>query len=478
MSKKVLAGFSWLTFSQGVKVVVSSLVMLWLAKILDAGIFGVFAMANVFVQFFRVLSSTGIDAAVIQSKNYKKDYFFTLNVYLCTVGVFLYLICWLGAPFLADFYNNSEITKVFRVMAISIPLGSLGFVSRGLLLKELKYQKVAISDIISIVFSSIFAVVVAVETQSYWALVVQLITMTALANVLYLLYYTKGKRIPMVFYFSQIKEIVRFGANVLLFNFLNFLSQQLDIILIGKFLGEKETGYYYLAFNIVAKPFGVLIQSFNQSIYPILARVDKKKMAENYKKYTYPFIIVITMGISLYVGLTKALIPVLLTGKWIAIVPLIFFFGVQVVLQSFGSPSGLLFLLSGNPEKQWKFSLFVSVPLKVAGVILGFFLLSGTSTGVIIGVNITAFISMLIGFYLTFKMIGLKMSSYFVPIKSFILLLLLFMVLSEFFGKEIDNIWLQMLYLSVVFVAICWVIFKTNKQHFEEIINLVKKKQV
>lgn len=475
MSKKVLEGVSWLTFAQGIKVLVTSFVMLWLAKILDVEVFGIFAIANVFIQFFRTISNIGIDSAIIQNKENIKDYFFTLNLYLCAAGLFFYLICWIGAFFLAEFYENNDILQLFRIMAISIPLGSLGVVSRGILLKELKYNQVAVSDLVSVLLSSIVAVVIAFKSQGYWALVMQLIVMSAISSSLYLIFYLKENRVSFSVHFEQIKEILKFGMNVLLFNALNFFSQQIDIMLIGKFLGEKETGYYYLAFNIVAKPFGVLIQSFNQSIYPILAKVQETKIAYNYKKYTYPFVIVVSLGVITYIGFAKILIPVLLTDKWIAILPLVLFFGVQVVMQAFGSSSGLLFLLSGKPEKQWHFSLFVVFPFKVLGILIGFFLISQSSVGVVLGTNITAFISTLMGFYVTFKLVGLDIKSYFAPISLFLGFLIFYILISELLCLRIENIWLLAFCFLFFSLGLYWIVFRTNKKHFNMILESIKK---
>jgi len=136
------------------------------------------------------------------------------------------------------------------------------------------------------------------------------------------------------------------------------------------------------------------------------------------------------------------------------------------------SPSGLLFLISGNPDKQWKFSIYISFPLRLIGILIGYFIFN-SALGIVIGINFFATIEMFIGFYLTFRLIKLNMKTYFSRfLKEFIEIISLIIIL-VILNLKVDNFKLLLsiqLLLFLVYEFLKWKkqikllrIFKTRK---------------
>ena len=230
-----------------------------------------------------------------------------------------FIICGVGfliAPLLSDFYNNDEIQIIFRALVLSVLFSSLGVVSKGNLQKNLTFKRIAIIDAFSITVSGIIAVVLAFENYGYWALVMQQLITVGLTSLGYFISTFNKIFKELSFSLKIIKEHLSFGYNVLIFNVINFIAQQLDVLVIGKLLGESEVGIYFLAFNIILKPLTIIIQAFNKTIYPILTKLKEELISQKYIDYSSAFFFFLAPFIVYVIALSQIIIPIILTNEW------------------------------------------------------------------------------------------------------------------------------------------------------------------
>ncbi|MCL7752799.1 lipopolysaccharide biosynthesis protein [Polaribacter sp. Z022] len=468
---KIIKGFGWNFIAQAYKVLFSSLILVVLARLIDVEDFGIIGMATVFVLFFNTIQNIGFDSSIIYSKTFKENHLFSLLILNVTIGVFICLIGYFLSPFLSSFYRNEEVEIIFRSLVLTVFLSSFGIVSKGYLQKKLNFKKLAIVEIVAISFAGVISIFLALKDYGYWSLVVQQLVTVGLTSFGFLIVTFKSIFKESFFSFLIIKEHLKFGYNVFIFNVINFFAQQLDVLLIGKLLGEKQVGIYLLAFNLIIKPISLLIQIFNKTIYPVLTKIKSTYVRKSYINFTYSFFFFLTPMIILLVSISQILIPELLTNKWIETLPLILVFGYQCIRMIIASPSGLLFLITGNPNKQWKYAVFISIPLRFIGVLLGYYFFR-TAIGVAIGVNFFATIEMFAGFYITFKLIDLKISNYFECFRIFFLSLFILVLLLLIINYFITLIWFSLALQIITFIL--FVIFKKN----EIILNIKKIKEI
>ena len=437
-------GFGWNSIAQGYKVLFSSIVLILLARIISVEEFGIIGMSTVFVLFFNTLLNIGFDSSIIYSKTLKEEHLSSLFILNLGIGFLIYALGYISAPIISEFYNNDEIQIIFRSLILGVLFSSFGVVSKGVLQKNLQFKKIAIIDLIAVTFAGVSAVILALCDYGYWALIIQQLLTVGFASIGYLVISYKSIFKSFTFAFDVVKEHLKFGYNVLIFNVVNFFAQQLDVLLIGKLLGEREAGLYVLAFNLIIKPVGLLVQVFNKTLYPILARFEKDVVAEKYTEYTYLFFFIFSPLIILGVSLSQILAPYFLTNKWNAILLLLIVFGFQSIRTILASPSGVLFLITGKPGVQWKFSLFISIPLRLMGMYLGYIILQ-SALGIAIGINVFASIEMIVGFYLTFNLVNLKTLDYLMSFREDLTGLVLLSGFLVIINKFIDYHWLSLI---------------------------------
>jgi O-antigen/teichoic acid export membrane protein len=453
-----IRGFGWNSIAQGYKILFSSVVLVILARLISIEEFGIIGMSTVFVLFFNTLLNIGFDSSIIYSKSLKNEQLFSLFLLNLIIGVFIYFIGYLCAPFISEFYKNNEITIIFRSLILGVLFSSVGIVSKGVLQKKLEFKKIALIDLFCTTIAGLAAIVVALYDYGYWALILQQLLTVGLTSLGYLTISYKKIFKSITIRFDVIKEHFKFGYNVFIFNVINFFAQQLDVLLIGKLLGEKEMGLYMLAFNLIVKPIGLLVQVFNKTLYPILAKFDRSLIAEKYSEYTLLFFFVFSPLIIFGISLSQILAPYILTSKWDAILLLLIVFGYQSIRTILASPSGLLFLVTGNPKKQWRFSLFISIPLRILGMFLGYIFYK-SALGIALGINVFSTIEMIFGFYFTFRLVNLKVSDY---LRGLIQDLMGIILLTGFLIAI--NIFIDYKWVSLMVQCICFIFFVLLKK--------------
>ena len=77
--------------------------------------------------------------------------------------------------------------------------------------------------------------------------------------------------------FAIDRDIMSFGANLTGFNLVNFFARNLDNILIGKYSGAIELGYYDRAYKLLLFPIQNIIAPLSRVMIPLLSRVQDDK---------------------------------------------------------------------------------------------------------------------------------------------------------------------------------------------------------
>lgn len=122
--RSVFSGLFWKfserIFAQGVSFVVSIV----LARLLMPENYGTVAMVNVFITIADVFVVSGFSTALIQKKDADDTDFSTILYCSLLVAVVIYIILFVSAPFIADFYNTPILCNVIRVFSLRMPLAA------------------------------------------------------------------------------------------------------------------------------------------------------------------------------------------------------------------------------------------------------------------------------------------------------------------------------------------------------------------
>lgn len=267
------------TFStQGISFIIGII----LARLLMPADYGLIGMLAIFFAVSQLFVESGFSSALIQKIDRTETDYSTIFYFNLLVSFALYLILFLTAPLIAEFYNTPELTLLTRVLSLNILISALAIVQQARLKILLDFKTPAIITMLSVAISGSLGVVLAYSGYGVWALVVQSLSATAIRTLLLFFF---NKWMPrLVFSIASLKQLFGYSSKLLAAGLVATIVNNLYSILIGKIFSPKDLGYYTRA-----KQFPELLSSTITSIlqgvtFPILASLqnDRDRMVSVY----------------------------------------------------------------------------------------------------------------------------------------------------------------------------------------------------
>lgn len=355
-------------------VICSFIVNIVLSRILTPAEYGVVAVVTVFITFFTIFSDMGIGTAYIQNKKLDRDDTNNLFSFMCYVGFFLFWIFFGFSYLIAWFYGSVAYIKVGWILGLNLLFTAINVIPYSHLLKEQKFFKVAIIQIISITIAGASAIIFALNGFSYYSIALQsVISVSAYAIIFVIMVRPKFK---FLFKFESIKKVFGFSLGQLGFNFINYFSRNADNLVIGKVLGDEALGYYdksYKTTTYVVTNFSSIIGS---SIQPVLSKYqdDTDFVYRKFEKiFSFLFFVGVFISVVLYFN-SREVILILYGNQWVASIVPFSFLALSLFAQLSLNITGA-FYQTLNRTKLMAIdgltSAMVLVPLIVAGVFIG-----------------------------------------------------------------------------------------------------------
>ena len=137
--------------------------------------------------------------------------------------------------------------------------------------RELRFNALAAVDIIGSTVSATVGVIIAWMTRSYWALFAASLAsvLTSLVSVWIVCSFRPG----WPSFEGEFRHIIKYGSGVSGFNIVNYFARNADNLLIGKFYGSEQLGYYDRAYRLLLFPISQILGPLGRVILPLLARL-------------------------------------------------------------------------------------------------------------------------------------------------------------------------------------------------------------
>ncbi len=357
LKQKTFSGVKWQVINKVAQKVISILTFGVLARILTPSIFGLFALGFVAIDGFHVFKTFGLDTALIRRKGDIDEAADTAYVVVQAMGVVLFGICFVIAPFAAQFFHNPNLVMVIRVLALIFVLNTFSKIPSTLLTKQMRFDVLSVIDLIGSIINSACAIAFALISPTVWCLVWAYLIKQTVITVLS--WYFSGFRFKWRFNFKIAKELFNFGKFMLGLSILWYIGGNIDNIVVGRILGAALLGYYALASNIgdfINTHFIYVLESVMFPAYSSIQH-DREEVTRVYLKTT-KFVSFVSMPFSIaLVFLSKEIVAAFYGVKWLSIVPLIQILGSVQFVAPILICSGSVFLASGKPQYNYRITL-------------------------------------------------------------------------------------------------------------------------
>lgn len=285
LKSKTVKGVVWSSIERFSTQGVQFLIMIIMARLLTPKDYGLIGMLAIFLAVAQSLIDSGFSQALIRKQDRTDVDNSTVFYFNIVVSSALYLILFIAAPFVADFYNQPELTSVMRVVCLGVILNSLAVVQRALLTVRIDFKTQAKASLSAAVISGCIGIVLAYCGFGVWSLVVQQL-LNLSVNTLLLWIFSKWRPIA-VFSWKSFHELFAFGSKLLASGLLDTLYRNIYPIVIGKLFSASSLGHYTRAHQFSEFPSSNVTGIIQRVTYPILCGIqdETERLETVYRKF-------------------------------------------------------------------------------------------------------------------------------------------------------------------------------------------------
>jgi polysaccharide transporter, PST family len=316
LKKLAIRGTGATVFAQTLNYGMVMVGIIILSRILTPDDFGLVTMVVVISLILANFGGNGFVEAIVQEEKINHSQISTLFWINTGISGALTLLFMASAPVLAFLYKDQRIFNITIIMGISIITTGLATQHLALLQRRIQFYHIAANSIFAVFLSVAVSIVMALLGFGYWSLVAKHVCYPVSITVgAWLLCKWRPGRPNK---FVQVKTLVKFALSVYGNFCINYLSKNIDKVLVGRYHGSLQLGQYDRAYQLSSIFHNQLTVPVASVAVATLSRLrnDPEKCLKYYTKIL-SIIAFITMPLSaIFTLIGQDLLLLLLGNQW------------------------------------------------------------------------------------------------------------------------------------------------------------------
>lgn len=293
-----------------------------LARLLSPNDYGLWGMLALFWAVCNVFIDGGLGTALLQKRDLEPDDLSSVFYF----NLFIALLCSFAMVFVAGpiarFYNQPMLELMIIAAVWTLPIGALGSTQNVILSRELKQEKIAFGTLLATLTSVLSALAAAFCGWGVWSFIVASYALISV-RTLYAFWVVRWRPTSAP-KFRALKSLFRFGSKILANNLLETIQANAYTVAIGKLFLPSDVAYFdqgrqYAQFwpVFIRDPVSnLLFSAFSKIQY------DRKRLAAAYRDTLGCFVLVSLFPSLLLAVLSRPIVEIFLTDKWLAVIPI------------------------------------------------------------------------------------------------------------------------------------------------------------
>lgn len=370
LKKVAISGLVWTFVQQFGQQLIGFIVSVILARVLLPAEFGLIGMISIFFGIGKVLLDGGLTQSIIRSKDLDQVDYSTVFFFNLFASIVIYVIVYLLAPFVANFYEQPLLIPVTRLYCLTFIFAGFGAVQQARLTRKMQFKIQTLMTVPATVIGGIVGVSMAYLGYGVFSLVwSQLITSFVSAAQLW--FYTKWTP-SFQFSFIKFKDHWNYGYKLTISNLLNKVFQNLYLIIIGKYFSASQVGFYTRADTTTKLPVVNISNALNKVTFPMFATIqdDNIRLKRVYKQLMQMVVFVIAPTLIFMAVLAEPIFRFLFTEKWLPAVPYFQILCLSGILQPVHTYNLNVLKVKGRSDIFLKVSMINKV-ITIVGILVG-----------------------------------------------------------------------------------------------------------
>lgn len=265
--------------------IVAFIIGVILARLLEPLDYGLIGVLSIFIAMSNVLIEGGFSNALIRKLDRTEWDLSTAFYFNVVLGIVLYLFLFIIAPYVSVFFNEPTLTSLLRIIGLNVLFNSLCIVQNAILTAQLNIRIQTFISLGAQIPIGIIAIFLAYKGFGVYALAFQSVGFTVIKTFLYWLF-TNWKPVTG-FSRNSFNYLFTYGSKLVGANLIGAVFNELYSVVIGKYIGKQDLGFYTKAKSLASQPDTVCAGVVQKVTIPVFADVqnDKSLLLSMYRRY-------------------------------------------------------------------------------------------------------------------------------------------------------------------------------------------------
>lgn len=321
--QKVARGVMWASSAQWGAQLLSFAVYTDLARLLTPQIFGLVAIAGVYIAFMQVFVYQGFGTALVQRHPLEREHLDSAFwIATATACLFCILTLLLGSQ-IVRIFHEPKVVPVIDCLSLSLVFYALSSVHGALLSRELDFRPLAVRSLIATGLGGTVGISMAYLGMGVWSLVGQQLANAALGCVF--MWWAVPWRPDFRVSKRHLRDLYGYSLSVTGNDILWFFCQKSDQTFVGYGFGSLGLGPYSLASRVVTLLHDAIIGPIQSVAFPAFSTLqsDARGLERALHKFCEMSAFVCLPAYAGIIVVAPELVPCLFGAKWAAAVPIL-----------------------------------------------------------------------------------------------------------------------------------------------------------
>jgi teichuronic acid exporter len=337
LTRSAVHGVFWITATRAIKAPLNLIATAVLARLLTPSDFGIVAIAMLVTTLSDVLVDGSFGMVLIQRRTISPAVIGASLALSMTLAALFAGTVIIGAPFIEQEFGFPHLQDVLLLLAAALPITAITTITTALLQRAMRFRALTFIAFVSQLAYTITAIALAVAGAGLWSLIwAQLASFFLQAAMGFL---AVRRQYQLGISQAAVREVFQSGGMFTVSKLLNWAATSADRVVIGRFLGAADLGYYSRAVSLMTTARQLTGTGPVRVLFSTFAKIqhDQERMRKGYLRALSLTLIMGTLVSGFVIVNAELIVRLLLGPQWLPTIPLI-----QLLFSAFLARSGYI----------------------------------------------------------------------------------------------------------------------------------------
>jgi teichuronic acid exporter len=333
-NKTVLAGVGMMAMLTVASKLVRLIVLMVTARFLTPEDFGIVAAFTMVLALAYLVAGMGLTKTIIQRPVINEAHIGGAIIISTTFSIIVFFTLIFASDYIEHFIGITGVGLPLQVSSFLFFLLGISGICSALFQRNGDIVFIGKVQAFCTIFGSICITIPLLWFDfGFWAIIVGILVAELLTL---LVIFWQGKSfLKFSFAKEETYEVIKYSSAFFSHNLINLISKQIDIALVGRYLGKADLGYYSRSMQLIEFPSQIYWLVVDRVVFPTMSamKADKAKLTQFFIDIYSLLLLPLCVGaIVLFFGATE-IINVLMGEGWGIVIVLIEILAVNVVVK-------------------------------------------------------------------------------------------------------------------------------------------------